>query len=480
MVTSDDPQTRTLAREAEATGSGSSGAPRAVIDPATEGHLAEVQDSTVGDVERAVAAAGAAFDRWAATTPRERADALNSLADRVAGDADELAALEARNVGKPGSMARDEIDYAIDNLRFFAGAGRCLEGRPSGEYLAGYTSSLRREPVGVVGLIAPWNYPLMMAIWKLAPALAAGNTCVLKPAEQTPLTTLSLASLAADVFPAGVVNVVTGPGEPVGRALVSHPDVRMVSLTGSVATGQAISEAAAATVKRVHLELGGNAPVLVFDDADIEAAAETIKVAGYWNAGQECAAACRVIATPRAYDSLLEALVPAVESIKTGGPMTEDAEMGPLITDDQRGRVVGFLERAERERARILTGGEPFGPGFFFAPTVVTDVAQGAEIVQREVFGPVVTVQRAGDEEEAIGWANGVVQGLSASVWTNDLGRANRSARGLRFGTVWVNDHLALASEMPWTGFSQSGHGYDQSVYAIEDYTQLKHVMVRS
>jgi 1-pyrroline dehydrogenase len=479
MAPSNDLASSTLDRDPAVTGPGSSRVARELIDPASGERFTEVPDSTVEDVERAVAAASAAFDQWAATTPRERGDALNALADWLALNADDLAAVESRNVGKPGGMARDEVDYAVDNLRFFAGAGRCLDGRPSGEFLRGYTSSLRREPVGVIGLIAPWNYPLMMAVWKLAPALAAGNTCVLKPAEQTPLTSLMLARAAADLFPEGVVSVVTGPGEPVGAALVGHQDVAMVSLTGSLATGQAISELAARTVKRVHLELGGNAPVLVFDDADIESAAETIKVAGYWNAGQECAAACRVIATPRAYDALIEALVPAVESIKTGAPAA-DAEMGPLISEHQRARVAGFLERAEEDGARILTGGEPFGPGFFFKPTVVTDVEQRAEIVQKEVFGPVVTVQRAADEPEAIRWANGVVQGLSASVWTHDLDRANRSARALRFGTVWVNDHLALAAEMPWTGFSQSGHGYDQSVYAIEDYTQLKHVMVKS
>jgi betaine-aldehyde dehydrogenase/aminobutyraldehyde dehydrogenase len=452
---------------------------RPVLDPAT-GHVVDtVIEQDASDVDAAVARAVAAFPEWSAATPRRRSEALHALADRIAANADRLAATESRNVGKPREMAQGELEQAIDNLRFFAGAARCLTGEPTGEYVEGYTSSLRREAIGVVGSITPWNYPLLMAVWKIAPALAAGNTCIVKPAEETPLSTLMLAELAQPVFPDGAVTVVTGAGATVGAALAAHPGIAMISLTGSYATGQAICRAAAETGKRVHLELGGNAPVLVFDDADITAAVEGIRMAGYWNAGQECAAACRVIATRRVYDALLERLVPAVQSITVGGP-AEAAEMGPLISERQRQRVLGLLDRARSAGARVLCGGVPRDPGFFLEPAVVVDAAQDSEIVQQEVFGPVVTVQRAADEDEALAMANGVCQGLSASVWTRDAGRATRLSRALRFGTVWVNDHLVLASEMPWSGFAHSGHGHDQSVLAIQDYTQVKHVIVRA
>jgi 1-pyrroline dehydrogenase len=352
----------------------------------------------------------------------------------------------------------------------------------AGEYMRGYTSMIRREPVGVVGQIAPWNYPLMMAIWKIGPALAAGNVVVLKPSEQTPLTTLMLAEYAADIFPPGVLNVITGDGEPVGAGIVRHPDVRMVSLTGDVATGKEVARAAADTLKRVHLELGGKAPVVVFDDADPAAVAEGIKIAGYWNSGQDCTAASRIVAGPKIYDRLLEELVPAVESIKVGDPAEgEEVEMGPVISRAQQERVFGFLERATAGgKARVLTGGGANGSrGFFVTPTVIADVDQGDEIVKREVFGPVVTVQRFPSDDEAIAWANDVDYGLSASVWTRDVGRALNAARKLEFGTVWINEHIPLVSEMPHGGFKQSGYGKDLSMLSVEEYTQVKHVMAK-
>ncbi|HEY6585361.1 MAG TPA: gamma-aminobutyraldehyde dehydrogenase [Gaiellaceae bacterium] len=450
-----------------------------IINPATGETIAEVPQGTQADVDRAVEAATTAWPEWREATPAERAEVLLKLADVIDENAEELAELESRNVGKPLAAARDEMPVSADNVRFFAGAARVLEGRSAGEYMSGYTSWIRREPIGVVGQIVPWNYPLMMAVWKFSPALAAGNTSVLKPSEQTPLSMLRFAQLAAEVIPAGVLNVITGDGEPVGAGIVRHPDVRLVSLTGDVATGKEVAKAASETLKRVHLELGGKAPVVVFDDADPAQVAEAIKIAGYWNSGQDCTAASRVMAGPKIYDKLLEELVPAVEAIGVGDPAEgDDVEMGPVISKAQQERVLGFLDRAKG--AKVLTGGGTNGDrGFFVKPTVVTEVGQTDEIVQREVFGPVVTVQRFADDDEAITWANDVNYGLAASVFTRDIGRALNASRKLEFGTVWINDHIPLVSEMPHGGFKQSGYGKDLSLYSLEDYTQIKHVMAK-
>jgi betaine-aldehyde dehydrogenase len=454
------------------------GATEEVVNPANGETIAEMPLSGAEDVNRAVAAARKAFPGWAATTPGERAAALIALADKLEEHADELSDLEAADAGKPrNAFFEDEMPFLCDNLRFFGGAGRVLEGKSSGEYVSGRTSIIRREPIGVVGQITPWNYPLMMAIWKIGPALATGNTIVLKPAETTPITTVKLAEYAAEILPPGVLNVITGHGRPAGSALVTHPDIGLVSLTGSPGTGKWIAGAAADTLKRVHLELGGKAPVIVFDDVEMDIALESIAAAGLYNAGQDCTAATRVLASSKVYDDVVNGLADQAKSYKTGDTFDPDTTLGPLNSLRQRDHVEGFLER--RGAAEIVTGGgEPDLPGSFLEATVVANLQQSDEMVQNEIFGPVITVQRFDDEAKAIEWANGTRYGLAASVWTRDIARAHRVANAIQFGTVWVNDHITMSTEMPHGGFKESGYGKDMSMYALEDYTVVKHVMV--